>query len=572
MDSSKTTAALKVIFDRNGPEILKNRSRFEAYLEDLIPSLREERLVLRHALDSSALWPLMNAQKITGEMIERAVKQLQQESHMREEDARFVVDCTAVARDETLQSVVARARELRRKTEPEKDGPDEERKRLEEEKRRLEEDQKRLNEEWSHLAELRRRQEELFRKQQEEEARRRQEEARKRQEEEARRRQDEAWKRQQEEARKRQEEEARKRQQEELRKRQEEARKRQEEEERKRQEEARRQAQQTFSCKLQSPKFFNGKVREGTLKAYRDRVVFAPATMEPSAEILYRDVVSIFPKTKEEHQRTTRGGGWLTLGLYGIFVVIFGLIGILDEGMLMTTIIAGGLLLVGVLILVSCYAKASKCLWTLCITTAQGKKNIFNVLSFQNEQTWRQAVAVIRQGEEEHNRRENAQRQAQQTFSCRLQSSKKFIDNVRDGTLKAYGDRVVFAPVTTGPSDEILYRDVASVVVKDRKEAQKSFKAAGWLIFSFIVMMALGFGSIEGWDSGATALVGGYCLMAFVLLISFYLFTAKCLWTIHITTLQGKRKIRNVLSFQNEQTWNQAAAVIHQGIQQYRGS
>lgn len=99
MDYRKTIQALKTIFEQCGTDALQDRRRFEAYLEDLLPgsACSTERLVLRHALDSSALTLLLRTPAFTEDAARRAVEQLHQESRMSVEDAEYVVRCVIAA-------------------------------------------------------------------------------------------------------------------------------------------------------------------------------------------------------------------------------------------------------------------------------------------------------------------------------------------------------------------------------------------------------------------------------------------------------------------------------------------
>lgn len=141
MDEQKTIQALKTIFDQCGTGILQNRRRFEAYLEDLLPgnACATERLVLRHAADSSALTLLLRAPGFTADAARRAVEQLHQESRMSVEDAEFVVRCTVAARG--VEPDVVFPQEMER---------------IELEKRRKEESIRRKQEEQKHRAEEKR--------------------------------------------------------------------------------------------------------------------------------------------------------------------------------------------------------------------------------------------------------------------------------------------------------------------------------------------------------------------------------------------------------------------------------
>lgn len=99
MDEKKTTQALKQIFDQCGAGILKERNRFEAYLEDLLPGSDyiSERRLLRHALDSDALTFLLRQPAFTETTAMQAVGMLQKDIYVGEDAARFVVRCVIIA-------------------------------------------------------------------------------------------------------------------------------------------------------------------------------------------------------------------------------------------------------------------------------------------------------------------------------------------------------------------------------------------------------------------------------------------------------------------------------------------
>lgn len=101
MDSRKVEQALREIFDRYGAEIVHGHDRrFEAAVSDLLDERKypEERVVLRRASESTALWTLLNTKSITEEGAESAVICLEKESRMTREDAVFVVQCVVSAR------------------------------------------------------------------------------------------------------------------------------------------------------------------------------------------------------------------------------------------------------------------------------------------------------------------------------------------------------------------------------------------------------------------------------------------------------------------------------------------
>lgn len=99
MDEKKTAQALKQIFDQCGTGIIKERNRFEAYLEDLLPGSNyvSERRLLRHALDSDALTFLLRQPAFTETTAMQAVGMLQRDIYVGEEAARFVVRCVIIA-------------------------------------------------------------------------------------------------------------------------------------------------------------------------------------------------------------------------------------------------------------------------------------------------------------------------------------------------------------------------------------------------------------------------------------------------------------------------------------------
>lgn len=100
MDEKRTTQALKQIFDQCGTGVLRDRHRFEAFLEDLLSGgvYASERRLLRHALDSDALPLLLRTPAFTPDTARQAVETLQNDIYVSEEAARFVVRCVIAAR------------------------------------------------------------------------------------------------------------------------------------------------------------------------------------------------------------------------------------------------------------------------------------------------------------------------------------------------------------------------------------------------------------------------------------------------------------------------------------------
>lgn len=109
MDNEKVTQILADIFRRCEPKILCDRTKFEAHLPDLLNEndYPEERAALHQAMKKAVLLPLADpdfmADGLSGRVIERLIK----ENQMKEDDAKFVVDCIIAARKkvEGLSSV-----------------------------------------------------------------------------------------------------------------------------------------------------------------------------------------------------------------------------------------------------------------------------------------------------------------------------------------------------------------------------------------------------------------------------------------------------------------------------------
>lgn len=100
MNEQKTIRILKEIFDRCGPEILRDNRRFEANLMDLFGKSFHcaERMVLCHALDSNILPALAEAPTITEAGAKRTAERLEKECRLKADDAVFVTRCVIAAR------------------------------------------------------------------------------------------------------------------------------------------------------------------------------------------------------------------------------------------------------------------------------------------------------------------------------------------------------------------------------------------------------------------------------------------------------------------------------------------
>lgn len=111
MNSQKTGQALKEILDMcRAGNMQKERSAFRAALFDLLGGSRftDERLVLKHAMDTDAFWTLLKTVQLTPDSAKKAADRIAKESHMAKEDAEFVVRCIAVAQgiDQNILSLV----------------------------------------------------------------------------------------------------------------------------------------------------------------------------------------------------------------------------------------------------------------------------------------------------------------------------------------------------------------------------------------------------------------------------------------------------------------------------------
>lgn len=99
MDEQKVVHVLRQIFDQRGIEIVGQQGQFRAAVYDLLDSLnyKDERLIIRNAIESNALTYLTMAKPVTNEVAQKAVEQMRKSGHMTEEDAEFVVKCFITA-------------------------------------------------------------------------------------------------------------------------------------------------------------------------------------------------------------------------------------------------------------------------------------------------------------------------------------------------------------------------------------------------------------------------------------------------------------------------------------------
>ena len=99
MDHQKVERALKEIFDRYGRDIVKDHSRFRSGVMDLLDPVncKDERIVLKHAMDCDAFWILLETASIKGDMAGETARRLQSETHMAQEAAGFIVSCVVGA-------------------------------------------------------------------------------------------------------------------------------------------------------------------------------------------------------------------------------------------------------------------------------------------------------------------------------------------------------------------------------------------------------------------------------------------------------------------------------------------
>lgn len=126
MNSQKVEQTIKRILEDKGEAILQNRSAFRSATVDLLDDIHypEERLVLKHAMDANAFWTLLGSDSFTTDGAKKAAEQLAKESHMRDKDAEFVVQCVAAARGVNLEAPKPESSEPPKPEEPEPPKPE----------------------------------------------------------------------------------------------------------------------------------------------------------------------------------------------------------------------------------------------------------------------------------------------------------------------------------------------------------------------------------------------------------------------------------------------------------------
>lgn len=108
MDDQKVTQVLKQIFDIYGVEAAYKQSGFKAAVFDLLPELqyKDERIVLRNAIETDALLPLLTDGPVTADAVAQAEERLKKSAHMADVDAQFVIRCFLAARGQNPESVI----------------------------------------------------------------------------------------------------------------------------------------------------------------------------------------------------------------------------------------------------------------------------------------------------------------------------------------------------------------------------------------------------------------------------------------------------------------------------------
>lgn len=110
MDSQKVEQVLKQIFEMYGVEIVRKQSSFRAAVFDLLDeqNYRDERIVLRNAIEADAILPLVTVSPVTEDVAARAEEKLRKSAHMTPEDAEFVIRCVVSARGQNPDLVVGK--------------------------------------------------------------------------------------------------------------------------------------------------------------------------------------------------------------------------------------------------------------------------------------------------------------------------------------------------------------------------------------------------------------------------------------------------------------------------------
>lgn len=293
MNHQKVVQILKQIFDKYGIDIVCKPNNFRSAIFDLLDewNYKEERLVLRNAIESNALLSLVTANPITNDITATAMEQLKKAGHMTEEDAEFIARCFIAARGGDPNIVTENIKKQQAEAEQKR----------QEEQRRQEVEQRQEQRE-----EQRRQEAEQKQKQQEEQ--KRQETERKLLEEkrqEAERNQQQKEQKRQEAERNRLEEEKR---QETERNQQEEEKKRYETEQKHQDNKDRNSSQEyiqtnqgkqessssifEIECKRQVAGQLFGHL--GKLYLYQDKLLFIPYKKKKKTEIFYRDITKFW--------------------------------------------------------------------------------------------------------------------------------------------------------------------------------------------------------------------------------------------------------------------------------------
>ena len=157
MDHQKVVQVLKDIFERCGTDIVRERRKFEGAINDLLDQqvYRQEYIVLKHAMDSSALWQLTSSAALTGsftiDAVSKAVIQMQTEGRLTAEDAEFVVECVvdACGGDREILIFLRELKKVEKLHRQEKAEQlwKEEKKRMQEEKERMQKEKDRIRQE-----------------------------------------------------------------------------------------------------------------------------------------------------------------------------------------------------------------------------------------------------------------------------------------------------------------------------------------------------------------------------------------------------------------------------------------
>lgn len=185
MNHQKVVQILKQIFDKYGIDIVCKPNNFRSAIFDLLDewNYKDERLVLRNAIESNALLSLVTANPITNDITATAMEQLKKAGHMTEEDAEFIARCFIAARGgdsnivtENIKKQQAEAEQKRQEeqrrqeVEQRQEQREEQRRQEAEQKQKQQEEQKRQEAERNRLEEQKR--QEADRYQQEEEKKR----------------------------------------------------------------------------------------------------------------------------------------------------------------------------------------------------------------------------------------------------------------------------------------------------------------------------------------------------------------------------------------------------------------